>query len=166
MKLIDCRVKVSPFYSLGYRLGMCAILMVWVCWDCIWGLVAHGNSTIGGRTAFPVFRACGGLVLLHWFWGFSTYMWTRYRINYIFLFDFNPNVVDSPLAIFNDAVDETLVFLISMLLYYKVRKLYGFQLSRKRTFPHLRFSRVPTISRECYHREYTPSCWFFTQSRR
>ena len=89
---------------------MCAILMIWVCWDCIWGLVAHGNSTIGGRTAFPVFRACGGLVLLHWFWGFSTYTWTRYRINYIFLFDFNPNIVDSPLAIFNDAVDETLVF--------------------------------------------------------
>lgn len=94
-------------------------------------MVAHKQTTIGGRTAFPVFRACGGLVLLHWFWGISTYVWNRYRINYIFLFDFNPNVVDSSLKIFNDAVDETLVFLISMLLYYKVRTLVlnGFVLS-------------------------------------
>ena len=106
--------------SLGYRLGMCSILAIWVCWDCVWGLVAEGNSTIGGRTAFPVFRGIGGLIFLHWFWGFSVYIWTRYRINYIFLFDFNPRIVDQPIKIFNDATDETLVFLILMLLYYKV----------------------------------------------
>ena len=99
---------------------MCAILAMWVCWDCVWGLVADGNTTIGGRTAFPVFRGCGGLVLLHWLWGVSVYIWTRHRINYIYLFDFNPRIVDSPVTIFNDAVDETLVFLSCMLLYYKV----------------------------------------------
>ena len=113
----SCMYVIS---SLGYRLGMCSILAIWVCWDCVWGLVAEGNSTIGGRTAFPVFRGIGGLIFLHWFWGFSVYIWTRYRINYIFLFDFNPRIVDQPIKIFNDATDETLVFLILMLLYYKV----------------------------------------------
>lgn len=34
---------------LGFRLGMCTILLLWVCWDCIWGFVAQGQSTIGGR---------------------------------------------------------------------------------------------------------------------
>jgi hypothetical protein len=106
--------------SLGYRLGMCSILVCWVTWDCIWGYVKDGHSTIGGRTAFPVFRACGGLLLVHWFWGFSVYVWNRYRINYIFLFDFDPRIVDTPISIFEDATDETLVFLILMLLYYKV----------------------------------------------
>lgn len=104
---------------LGYRLGMCAILTLWVCWDCVWGLVRDGNSTIGGRNAFPVFRGCGGLLMLHWFWGASVYVWTRNRVNYIFLFDLHPETVNSPLSIFNDAVDETLVFLVLMLLYYK-----------------------------------------------
>eukprot|EP00546_Thalassionema_frauenfeldii_P015736 CAMPEP_0178913190 /NCGR_PEP_ID=MMETSP0786-20121207/10702_1 /TAXON_ID=186022 /ORGANISM="Thalassionema frauenfeldii, Strain CCMP 1798" /LENGTH=815 /DNA_ID=CAMNT_0020585899 /DNA_START=80 /DNA_END=2527 /DNA_ORIENTATION=+ len=104
---------------LGYRLGMCTILTLWVCWDCIWGLVRDHNSTIAGRDAFPVFRACGGLLLLHWFWGISVYVWTRYRINYIFLFDLNPRTVSSPVSIFNQAVDQTLVFLVIMLLYYK-----------------------------------------------
>jgi hypothetical protein len=87
----------------------------------VWGLVKDGNSTIGGRTAFPVFRACGGLLLVHWFWGMSVYIWNRYRINYIFLFDFDPRIVSPAIDIFEDATAETLVFLIIMLLYYKVR---------------------------------------------
>ena len=104
---------------LGYRLGMCSILVVWVCWDCIWGLIGHGNTTIGARNAFPVFRACGGLLLLEWFWGCSVFVWTRYRVNYIFIMDLDPSIVESPLAIFNEAVDDTLIFLLGMLLYYK-----------------------------------------------
>jgi hypothetical protein len=136
-------------HRLGYRMGMCAVLALWVCWDCVWGLIRSGHSTIGGRTAFPVFRACGGLLLLQWFWGCSVFMWTRFRyvswsvrlmlllfrfltfirilcscllysVNYIYLFDFDPRIVNSPLGIFNDAVDNTLFFLGCMLLYYKV----------------------------------------------
>ena len=42
----------------------------------------------------------------------SVYIWTRYRINYIYLFEFDPRNVDTPVDIFNDAVDETLVLLI------------------------------------------------------
>ncbi len=105
---------------LGYRMGMCAVLALWVCWDSVWGLVSDGNSTIGGRSAFPVFRACGGILLLQWFWGSSVFIWTRYRINYIYLFDFNPKIVATPLGIFEEAVDNTLVFMSLMLLYYKV----------------------------------------------
>jgi hypothetical protein len=104
---------------LGYRMGMCAILALWVCWDCIWGEISKGASTIGGRTAFPVFRACGGLLMLQWFWGCSVWVWTRYRVNYIYLFDFSPPTVSTALAIFNEAVDDSLVFLVDMLLYYK-----------------------------------------------
>ena len=78
------------------------------------------TSISKGRAAFPVFRACGGLLLWHWCWGLSVYIWSRYRVNYIFLFDFDPRLVDTPVTIFNDCVDETLVFLVCMLLYYKV----------------------------------------------
>jgi hypothetical protein len=99
-----------------------------------------------GRVAFPVFRACGGLLLWHWCWGISgeqtgsaceyckedcintltfflsiiVYVWSRYRVNYIYLFDFDPRLVDTPVRIFTNCVNETLVFLVCMLLYYKV----------------------------------------------
>jgi hypothetical protein len=104
---------------LGYRMGMCSILALWVCWDCIWGMVKDHQSTIGGRTAFPIYRACGGLLMLQWCWGVSVWVWSRYRINYIYLFDFNSSIVASPLSIFNEAVDNTLFYLICALLYYK-----------------------------------------------
>ena len=105
---------------LGYRLGMCTILALWVAWDCVWGVVEKGQVSIARRTAFPVFRGCFGLVAWHWFWGMSVYVWTRYRINYIYLFEFDPRNVDTPIGIFNEAADELLVFLICMLLYDKV----------------------------------------------
>ena len=108
--------------QLGYRMGMCAVLALWVCWDCVWGLVAEGNTTIGARAAFPVFRFAGGLLLLQWFWGCSVFVWTRYRVNYIFLFDLDPRNVSTPIDIFAQAVDNTLLFLILMLLYYKVSR--------------------------------------------
>ena len=104
---------------LGYRMGMCTILATWVCWDCIWGMVKDHQTTIGGRTAFPIFRACGGLLMLQWCWGVSVWVWSRYRINYIYLFDFNSSIVASPLSIFNEAVDNTLFYLVCALLYYK-----------------------------------------------
>jgi len=104
---------------LGYRVGMCSILALWVAWDCVWGQISKGEVSIGGRSAFPVFRGIFGLLAWHWFWGVSVYVWSRYRINYIYLFEFDPRYVDTPVDIFNDAVDETLVFLICMLMYYK-----------------------------------------------
>lgn len=107
--------------QLGYRMGMCAVLALWVCWDCVWGLVADGTSTIGARAAFPVFRACGGLLLLQWFWGCSVFVWTRYRVNYIYLFDLDPRNVSTPIGIFAQAVNNTLIYMLLMLLYYKVR---------------------------------------------
>ena len=104
---------------LGYRMGVCAVLVVWVCWDCIWGVIENGKSTIGERSAFPIFRACGGILLLQWYWVCSVVVWTRYRTNYIFLFDFIPSTIFTPFDIFCAAVDNTLVFLVLMLLYYK-----------------------------------------------
>lgn len=87
---------------LGYRLGMCAVLTVWICWDCIHGYMVYGNTSIGGRSSFPVFRGCGGLLVFHWFWGFSTFIWARFRVNYIYLFDFNPKIVETPFSIIGD----------------------------------------------------------------
>ncbi|GAX28880.1 hypothetical protein FisN_20Lh184 [Fistulifera solaris] len=104
---------------LGYRMGMCSVLALWVCWDCIWGMLQNGSTTIGGRTAFPVFRGFFGLLLVQWFWGASVWVWTRYRVNYIYIMDLDPHLVRSPIAIFNDSVDDTLFYLITMLLYYK-----------------------------------------------
>ena len=111
--------------QLGYRFGMCTILLLWLIEDCLKkGLdseteMVNGN-TIGSRPAFAVFRACGGLLLLQWSWGCSVFLWTRFRVNYIYLFEFDPRIVSTPVQIVTEAVDNSLLFLSLMLLYYKV----------------------------------------------
>jgi len=104
---------------LGYRLGICTILCIWVCWDCLWNFISTEKATIGGLMAFPVFRAIGGLLLIHWFWALSVFVWSRYRINYVYLFDFDPRNVDTPLALFKEVTRETIIYYVLMLLYYK-----------------------------------------------
>ena len=141
---------------LGYRLGMCTILALWVAWDCVWGVVEKGQVSIAGRTAFPVFRGRFGLVAWHWFWGMSVYVWTRYRINYIYLFKFDPRNVDTPIAIFNEAADELLVFLVCMLLYYKLNNM-------KFIFDH---DRIICLSRFCLSCSTTcqlGGCWWYAR---
>jgi len=114
----DLELDWSQF-RLGHQLGICLTLTVWLAFDCLWSLWTQGIATLAGRSAFPVFRGCFGLLVWHWCWGVSAYVWRRYRINYIYLFDFNPKTVLYPHAIFNACVDETMVFLVTLLLYYK-----------------------------------------------
>eukprot|EP00956_Cyclotella_meneghiniana_P005427 scaffold6818_cov93-Cyclotella_meneghiniana.AAC.4 len=68
---------------LGYRLGMCSILGLWVAWDCIWGQFAKDEISIGGRSAFPsMFGADTGDWMLsekshHHKDGFQTHVWAN-----------------------------------------------------------------------------------------
>jgi hypothetical protein len=65
--------------------------------------------------------AVGGLLLLHWCWGLMEMACSVLRINYVYLLDLHPKHVSSPRSIFDEAVNESIVYLSSMLLYYKVR---------------------------------------------
>ncbi|CAM9712065.1 unnamed protein product, partial [Phaeothamnion confervicola] len=108
-------------------MGMAALLVMWLVWDCIeevWG--SSREVSIVGQPAFRAYRAVGGLLLLHWCWGVSILascggVWTRTRINYLYLFDLDMRNMRSPLEVFNSASVETIVFFANLLLYYKVK---------------------------------------------
>lgn len=106
---------------LGYRLGVAAVLFFWTAWDCAVQVLNSWGDTVFTLPAFPVYRAVGGLLLLHWAWGLSVLVWTRSRINYIYLFDLDPRHVRKPRQIFASATDEAIVYFINLLLYYKVK---------------------------------------------
>lgn len=37
-----------------------------------------------------VYRMLGMAALMTWFWGLDIFLWTKFRINYVFIFEFNP----------------------------------------------------------------------------
>jgi hypothetical protein len=100
--------------------GVAATLALWVVWDCVVQVAKFGKPTIVTKMAFPVFRAVGGLLLLHWCWGIIEHFCNYLRINFVYLLDLSPKNVSSPRKIFDEAVNESIVYLTCMLLYYKV----------------------------------------------
>ena len=112
----------SPPPSLppSFILGVAATLALWVVWDCVVQVAKFGKPTIVAKMAFPVFRAVGGLLLLHWCWAILEHFCNHLRINFVYLLDLSPKNVSSPRKIFDEAVNESIVYLTCMLLYYKV----------------------------------------------
>eukprot|EP00611_Tribonema_gayanum_P030998 TRINITY_DN879_c0_g5_i1.p1 TRINITY_DN879_c0_g5~~TRINITY_DN879_c0_g5_i1.p1 ORF type:complete len:880 (+),score=277.87 TRINITY_DN879_c0_g5_i1:381-2642(+) len=109
-------------FQLGYHLGIAAVLAFWVVWDCCVEVFKRGEDvSVMGQPAFRVYRGVAGLLLLHWAWGFSVLVWTRTRINFIYLFELDPRHQAPPISIFNDAALETVVFLANLLAYYKAQ---------------------------------------------
>mmetsp|Transcript_15468 Transcript_15468/g.30821 ORF Transcript_15468/g.30821 Transcript_15468/m.30821 type:complete len:917 (+) Transcript_15468:218-2968(+) len=109
----------SAQFRFAHRLGMCFVLLLWVVWSCIWGyLNKESSKSLAGEPGFRVFRCAGALLVFHWTWGLSVYLWNMFGINYIFLLEFDPRHVRAPLEIMNECVDDSLVYLICILLFY------------------------------------------------
>ena len=72
----------------GLRCGAVCVLIVWALWDCLVdSAIQNVSATRQFSAAVPVYRAAGCLILLVWCWGLDVYVWTRARVNYLFIFD-------------------------------------------------------------------------------
>jgi len=75
-------------FEAGMRYGAVCCLIVWALWDCLVDSTLQDTSASHQlEAAVPVYRATGCLILLVWCWGLDVYVWTRARVNYLFIFD-------------------------------------------------------------------------------
>lgn len=90
---LDLLVKVERptnwlDFEAGLRIGCVGLLLVWALWDCLVDSTIQASSASRQISAsIPVYRGCGCLILLVWCWGLDIYVWTRARVNYLFIFD-------------------------------------------------------------------------------
>ncbi|CAH0479201.1 unnamed protein product [Peronospora belbahrii] len=110
---------------LGIKGGSCLILLIWVCWDSLVVPLFRNRREyhlvdLARTRAYPVYRSIGCLLLLHWLVGVSLYVWRAARINYRYIFELNPRRAQSYPQVFSDATNMTIVFLVNVLLYFKV----------------------------------------------
>lgn len=110
---------------IGIKIGSCIILLVWVVWDSL--VVPTFKSErerhiidLAVTKAYPVYRGIGCLLLLHWLVGVSLYVWRLARINYRYIFELDPRNTQQYAEVFSDATNMTIVFLVNVLMYYKV----------------------------------------------
>ena len=77
----------------GIVLGTTLTLFVWLLWDIFVDQALRPNvagARLWQEPLFRVFRAVFSFILLQWCWGVVSYVWTRSRVNFIYLLDFNP----------------------------------------------------------------------------
>jgi hypothetical protein len=67
-----------------------------------------------------LWQGMGCFVLLGWLWGVNLYIWSAFRINYIYIFELDPRFHMSHKHVFEQCTSVTIVFFVNFLLYYKV----------------------------------------------
>uniref|UniRef100_A0A7S3EQK1 EXS domain-containing protein n=1 Tax=Rhodosorus marinus TaxID=101924 RepID=A0A7S3EQK1_9RHOD len=110
-------VEKSQF---GFYIGVCTTLTVWLLWDVtIDNARLWQDGTIFSTAAFPLFRGISSFIMVQWAWAISCYVWSRYRINYIYMFQLDPGILPNVEESFADAAKGSVVFFVCILLYFK-----------------------------------------------
>jgi len=100
---------------LGFKIGIVLMLVFWN----LFNLVVSPNLHIkeGMEVFIPLYRAVGLIVSLIWMWGFNIYIWTKYRVNHVFIFEISPRHKVSHLEIWDEAASMSIVVLSNSLLF-------------------------------------------------
>lgn len=107
---------------LGFRFGVVVTLFFWVLWViAIDALVKPAVEQISA-SVFIVYRGLSTMILGVWLWALCLYVWESARVNYIFLFEFDPRDYATPFSVARRASTMTIVFLTNMLLFIKIAR--------------------------------------------
>jgi len=143
----DAAQSVAPFL-LGFRFGICLLLVCWILWDVVvdfWIIQQKGGEEAAAQLHrithechpsyddknisiasqwfekdFPVYRGMGSLVLWLWCWGVCLYVWNHARINYLFMMELDPRITATYTDVWSSASTLTIVLLTSLIIHFKV----------------------------------------------
>lgn len=142
-KLSEAEYGRTDALRLGIKLGAILLMAVWL----LLHFIDPGpNAKIPGRPpmqpdlelypVIPVYRSLYLVVFAIWLWGLCVWMWTKFRISYVFVFEFNPRTRLSHFQIFNEAANLTLILLVSSLLQVSHHRLWlGSRYVSKHAYP-------------------------------
>ena len=105
-------------FKMGLRFGMCLILLVWFCWNCIFD--PSEGINLFNRPIINLYLSWAGFLLLIWFWGVNLVVWQRINVDYAAILGFRKEKMYSPKEIFSDISTVTICYLGNILLYYKM----------------------------------------------
>eukprot|EP00727_Mastigamoeba_balamuthi_P008795 m51a1_g4538 hypothetical protein (685) ;mRNA; r:40024-43008 len=101
-------------FSLGFFVGMALPLVLLVV---LWLSVTPGTAFVQINSIFIVFRMVGLSVWLAWMWGLDMAVWSRFRVDYSFIFQFDPRNHLPYQSMFKFAAIFTAIWLSFIVLY-------------------------------------------------
>jgi len=117
VKLLE-NIKVTEgqkegYFWLGLKMGMNVVLGIWTLYS--YETLHRGLP----HHSLYVFRGILCLISFGWFWGFDVWVWSKYRINYVFIFEFDPRSRLTYYEIWSESASWTTIYLVCTLIYLK-----------------------------------------------
>ena len=101
--------RKSAVMKLGIKVGVTIMLVLWNLFNIL--ITPEMHLSTGMQAFIPVYRALGGCIFMLWLWGFNVWVWSRFRINHVFIFEFNPRSRWHHFQIWNEVPNSDFVLL-------------------------------------------------------
>lgn len=114
-QLSEAEYDRADTFVLGLKIGIVIMLIIWN----IMILIRPAENMMTIRSlgsVAPVYRSLGLLLVLLWLWGIAVAIFDYWRISYVFVFQINPRNRLTHFAIFNEASNMSIVYLVNALL--------------------------------------------------
>eukprot|EP01117_Protostelium_nocturnum_P007705 TRINITY_DN2766_c0_g1_i2.p1 TRINITY_DN2766_c0_g1~~TRINITY_DN2766_c0_g1_i2.p1 ORF type:complete len:824 (-),score=249.76 TRINITY_DN2766_c0_g1_i2:620-3091(-) len=115
----ELRVPTNRTLGLSvFRLGMFTGLCLPIFMMIVYTLATRSEKEFEHyESIFIVYRMLGMAILMLWCWGLDLYIWTKYRVNYVFIFEFNARSHVRYQNILEKASLVTLIWVSSVFIY-------------------------------------------------
>lgn len=118
-KMTNSSYSTSDILLTGIKVGLTLGLGLWI-------LLLSLETEFGERDTnefdlfikySPLYRCMFMFVVLVWLWGLCVYTWTKFRINFTFVFEFDPYSRLTHYQIWDEASNLSIVFLFNYLIF-------------------------------------------------
>lgn len=123
-ELLVKKVKVSPLETFheGVQFGVVLVLLLWVVWNATTDAMAKYSKLQMPIEVVRLYRSTGLLYLCFWCWTCCVIVFTKSRVNYRYMFEFDPRHTYDQTALLNKSLFGTIIYLGNILLYYKAAR--------------------------------------------
>ena len=121
-KMTDSDISKREMLVMGFKVGLVVCLIFWT-FSALYYTGKHRESYLedtGKGRWTPLYRCIGLFIIFLWMWGIVVFIFERYRINYVYIFEFDPRTRLTQFQIWNEASTLSIVYLINLLMF-----LYG-----------------------------------------
>eukprot|EP00128_Syssomonas_multiformis_P017155 Colp12_sorted_trinity150504_noHs@11421 len=101
---------------LGFKTGLLVPLIAWIITV---ALKPYKDADPADDVQYmrPVYISVGMLIFMVWLWGVNIWVWTRARVNYVYILELDPRTRVTFVQVFSEATRLSIVYLLCLLLF-------------------------------------------------
>jgi len=117
-KMTDIRIEHWDSFRLGVKSCLVVVLISMLVWKIMFSKRRDEYwSSLVTTPAYETYRGLGFLLLIPFLWGLNIHFWQKKRINYVYIFEFNPRKRLTDVQMIEVALNNMLIYSANLFLY-------------------------------------------------